>query len=185
MMHQELERLVKRDHWRPVGALMRAKADAESGDVGSARRRLLSVIGSCGYNAEVCETIARYSATMGDLTEAGRWYFLCDSSDEQAGACMERFVASCGGNPASVIAQFPRLQRATKQFEKLDAFPPAVAQRLASLHVPLAAPRRRRAQRSSISGKLLGLGCLLILILGVACAAIGAATIVGWVRTGI
>ena len=164
-----------------MGALERAQLDEEAGDLGSARRRLLSVIGSSGFDAEVCEAIARLSVRMGDLTEAGRWYLLCDSSDSRAQECMSRFIASCGGNPAGIAAQLPRLRRATKQVELLEALPEVVTRRLKSLNVPVVAGRPTSPRESGAGGGLVAFGCMLALVLAVACAAIGAATVMRWI----
>ena len=164
-----------------VDALSRAKQDEKAGDFGAARRRLQSVIGSNGYNAEVCEAIARLSVQMGDPCEAGRWYFLCDSEDSDAQEFIDRFLAQCGNNAEQVASQLPRLKRATKRLEKLAAFPAAVKHRIDAIGIS-AAPQRPRSRRGSkASGRLVGLGCLLLLMAGVVCAAIGVATIAGWV----
>ena len=164
-----------------MDALSRAKQDEEAGDLGAARRRLQSVIGSSGYNAGVCEAIARLSLQMGDPLEAGRWYFLCDSDDPGAQECIDRFAAQCGNNADQIVSQLPRLRRATKQLEKLAAFPAAVKHRIDAIGISPAPQRPRSRGGSKAGGGLMGLGCLLLLIVGVVCAAVGMATIVGWV----
>ncbi len=61
-----------RQYYAGMGARERARLDIERGDLGSARRRLMSLAQTKQYPEDVCEEIARLCVRMHDPIEAGR-----------------------------------------------------------------------------------------------------------------
>jgi hypothetical protein len=156
-------------------AYERAQRDEAAGDLGSARRRLLSVFASVGYSPELCERIARLCIRMGDPQEAGRWYFLCDSGDPEAGPAIERFRASCGGLPLQMVSQLPAKVRHAPR----DQFPEVVRARLNPLGDfprPPGPPRE-----VSLLDELVQYGCPLAFTLLVISTVVGVVVIFRWV----
>jgi hypothetical protein len=158
-----------------VNALDRAQRDAAAGDLGSARRRLLSFVRNQGFNAAACEQLARLSSRMGDPEEAGRWYFVSDSSDPEAPAAIERFRARHGPHARQILLALPRFAR----YGSRAALPPQVAVRLSELGPPFDEPPPK--PKADWWDKTFGWGCALALLLVVASLGVGIFTIVRWV----
>lgn len=135
-----------------MGALDRAEQDERQGDLGSARVRLISLATTSPYSPELYERIARLCCRMGDRTEAGRWYLLCDSADTEAAACIERLVTRHRGEMAAVLSALP-----TSMIAKLGSgpLPAGVSRRLSEYGLrdqsaaALARQRERRAARGT------------------------------------
>lgn len=135
-----------------MGALDRAEQDERQGDLGSSRVRLISLTITSPYNPELYERIARLCCRMGDRTEAGRWYLLCDSADAEAAACIERFVTRHRGEMAAVLSAMP-----TSMLAKLGSgpLPAGVSRRLSEYGLrdqsaaALARQRDRRGARGT------------------------------------
>lgn len=159
-----------------MNALDRAERDEEAGDLGSARRRLMSYVTTVGYSPSLCERIARLCTRMGDPVEAGRWYFLSDSRDPEAGPAVGRFTADCGGDPRAVASRLP----AKLRLARVEEYPPGVRARFEGLGLrgPPGSAVLPPVSRSSIAGPI---GCILGLLFGIACVVVGAITILRWI----
>ncbi len=157
-----------------MNALERAARDAQRGDLGSARRRLRSRIASAGYSPEVCEELARLSLRMSDPFEAGRWYYLCDSSDPESAGAVESFVRACKNNPRQIAAQIPASVRRAAP----ESLPPAVRRRIEHIQALAAAPTNDDEEFGC--GGWIFTGCLVGAIGGCVLAAIGAVVTVRW-----
>ena len=155
----------------------RADREVERGDLGSAKRLLKSAAHASEFSPELCERIARVSAAMKDPVEAGRWYFLCASSDAQADALVDVFVNSCGRDARKVAAALP-----AKVMQRVRARPdqyPHAATRLEKLGYRLSQSAKDRANRSEDGDSLAAsLGCLAVIGGLLACTIVGAVTIV-------
>ena len=160
-----------------MNAQQRADEDIRRGDFGSARRRLSSAARSLKYSPESCERVARLSVRMNDPVEAGRWYFLCASSDAQADALVDVFVNSCGRDARKVAAALP-----AKVMQRVRARPdqyPHAATRLEKLGYRLSQSDKDRANRGEDGDSLAAsLGCLAVIGALLACMIVGAVTIV-------
>lgn len=156
-----------------MSAIERAQRDEAAGDLASAHQRLRSRIGSLGYDAGVCERLARLSVRMGDPAEAGRWYFLCESADAEAGPCIERFRARYV--PRQLIMELPRAVREGPW----DRFPPLVAVRMSELGRP---PRKNLPSAAGWdwSDRFMLIGCGVIALVLIAAVVVGLRTLIGW-----
>lgn len=144
-----------------VKARDRAILDEKSGDLGSARRRLMSRASSSDYDPRLCEQIARICVKMSDPKEAGRWYFLSDSDDPESPACIAKFLEQFNRAPKQTIQQIPSNLR----LESVDRYPPVVGERLraAEFRGVARSPRPdRRSPSETWSQKLRRMGCLLV-----------------------
>jgi hypothetical protein len=157
-----------------VNAIERAERDEREGDLGSARQRLRSLVSSKGYSPELCERLARLSMRMGDLAEAGRWYYLCDSSDPRAADAIERFKAACGGKLRQVRSQIPSNIRSAKP----EVFPPIVRERLQKLPTH---PAPNGMSESAPSSPWVGWLAFLVVFLVVGWMVIGVIASVRWI----
>ncbi len=156
----------------------RVREDEASGDLASAKNRLASHAVTTRFDPRVCEQIARICVRMQDPTEAGRWYFLCDSSDDESGACIKRFSAAHGDRPAQIHSQLPR----GVVHKPLEDWAPAAGERLRRIgfkHVPA---RRDHITRSTFLDNLYPLGCIVMVLAVLGLAYIGLRTVAGWLR---
>ncbi len=160
-----------------MNAHERAKQDEAAGDLGSAKRRLVSYVVSARFDPSICETIARLCVRMQDPTEAGRWYILCDSKDNESSDCIERFTASCGGTPGQVLSQIPQ----GLKLKSLDEYPPVVATRLHAMGFR-GLPKQPRAETSTFKDRLATIGCLIVLAIVVGLLIVGMSTVGAWLR---
>jgi hypothetical protein len=151
-------------------ALEHAAEDERSGDLGSARRRLMSYVSTQGYDEGIVEQIARICIRMHDLREAGRWYFLCDSKDAEAAEAIERFSASCNGNLRQILSQLPLGGTGTAKF------PAAVQARFGGLRLLARGPREARVSKTE--QRLTAVGCMLGLVVVASLLIIGAIAVV-------
>jgi hypothetical protein len=96
------------------------------------------------------------------------------------GPAVDRFTADCGGNPRAVASRLP----AKLRLARLDAYPAAVRARFEGLGLrgPPGSAVLPRVSRSSIAGPI---GCILGLLLGIACVVVGAITILRWILTRV
>lgn len=119
------------------------------------------------YDPRLCEQIARICVKMSDPVEAGRWYFLSDSSDAESPACITKFLEQFNRHPKQAILQIPTNLR----LESVDRYPPVVGERLRAAEFR-GVPRNRRPERGaaiqSWLRRLGRVGCLIVL----ACMAI-------------
>ncbi|MDX2132166.1 MAG: DUF6584 family protein [Planctomycetota bacterium] len=154
----------------------RVERDVVAGDLGSARRRLMSRVREAGYSAELCERIARLSCDMRDTREAGRWFFLTACDDPQASAAIAVFVQSCAGVRERVLGQLPRCFATRKP----SGLPECAQRRLAEL-TPEPGAKQTSARRQSGTG--LGIGCMILMALVLLAAAYGVRSILRDVLT--
>ena len=159
-------------------AIHRANLDEQAGDLGSACRRLTSLASSIAYDPRLCERIARLCVKMCDPVEAGRWYFLTDSSDDESPACITKFLEQFNRHPKQAIRQIPSNLR----LESVDRYPPAVRERLR------AAEFRGVARKPvwkpgpvSLTQRIGNVGCAVVGILLLISAVVGIGTIVGFI----
>ena len=143
-----------------MGARERAKADEAAGDLGSARRRLMSLLDTRGYEPAVCHDIGVLSLGMKDPVEAGRWAFISDAAQEpRLESCIESFLASCNHDSTVVLSRLPRVFKSVA----IEDAPLQVRSRLHSVGIErLAAPRVQRprlAAKSRLIDGVVGVGC--------------------------
>lgn len=144
-----------------MNAIDRANFDERAGDLGSARRRLMSLASSSMYDPRLCEHIARLCVKMSDPVEAGRWYFLSDSSDAESPACITKFLQQFNRHPKQAILQIPTNLR----LESVDRYPPVVGERLRAAEfrgVPRKHKPKRGADGKTWKARLIGAGCLVV-----------------------
>jgi hypothetical protein len=158
-----------------VNALDRAQRDEAAGDLGSARRRLLSFVRNQGFDAAACEQVARLSMRMGDPEEAGRWYFVCESSDPESQAAIERFRARHGPHARQLLLALPRFAR----YGSRATLPPQVAARLSELGPPFDEPPAK--PKADWWDQAFGWGCALVVLVGVVSLCVGIVTIARWI----
>ncbi|MEQ9095129.1 MAG: hypothetical protein RIE32_02570 [Phycisphaerales bacterium] len=163
-----------------MGAHQRAREDRERGDLGSARRRLASLVALCGFDRALCREIADISLEMGDPLEAGRWLFLCvsDSSSEPEAilAALDQFVRDCRAEPSVIASRLPAVAKSVPP----ERLPPAVRERLAELGLPRPRARPARGAAASARDRALHAGCLLAMAALVVCAVAGFGVIIRW-----
>lgn len=160
-----------------MNALDRAKQDEAEGDLGSAKKRLVSYAVSTRFDPAVCEQIARLCVRMQDPTEAGRWYILCDSKDTESSDCIQRFTASCAGTPKQLLSQLPR----GLQLKSLAEFPTVVAERLRELGFQEVPKQGKQAHAPrAVTDRLVELGCLIVAAILVGLLIVGVITVKGW-----
>lgn len=88
-------------------AWLKATADEQSGDLGLARMRLTSLAIHCSFDPIVCERVATISLQMHDQHEAGKWFFLCDSSHADAHKCIDLFLNRYNNNAEVIMGELP------------------------------------------------------------------------------
>lgn len=163
-----------------MDAIRRAQADIDAGDLGSARRRLMSRAVSKGYEPGVCERVARLCVQMRDPIEAGRWYFLCESADPEAGPLVERYVEALKRDAGRILADLP-----SSLYERFQngAGPAIVEQRLSTLGATSRVPRGVvRAPRATFRQQITGAGCAIGTALLGLCTIVGMITVVKFLR---
>jgi len=118
---------------------------------------------------------------MKDLVQAGRWFFLCESSHPKAQECIALFVARCGRKHEQVLGQLPGVVR--RQVREGTAHS-CVIRRLEGLGMVPSAPVRSptpttRWQRTKefMSNTGVAFGCLSVMI----CALVGIVMIASWI----
>jgi hypothetical protein len=89
------------------------QADLARGDLGSARRRLASAVGSGAYDPELLARIAELSVRMGDPVQAGRYWLLTPSTGQEVEAAIEAFARQCHHDGRTMAWELPRFGPAT------------------------------------------------------------------------
>ncbi|OAB62526.1 hypothetical protein AY599_17100 [Leptolyngbya valderiana BDU 20041] len=163
-----------------VGALDRARDDRQRGDLGSAKRRLASLLDSTGYDADVCRELAGVCLEMQDPIESGRWFYLCEDapgqSNKAARDAMQAFVVDCRDDPMIIASRLPRfIKRAP-----LETLPPGVRSRLESLGLPRPEKPGPRTARDVIADKAMVIGCTSVLAIAAVSAVVGFGVIIRW-----
>jgi len=154
----------------------RIQLDLSRNDLGSARTRLVSAFVNSPYNPALAEEIARLSLQMHNPVEAGRWYFCCDSQDEQSAALIQLFSSKTSSGPKQLLSQLPPKLRTTP----LDQLPDAVRQRMNDLGSQIAASPSEDPDKPDWLFRFFGIGCLLGTLLIIVAAVIGLGTIAQW-----
>ena len=154
----------------------RIQLDLSRGDIGSARTRLISAFVNSPYNPALAEEIARLSVQMHNPAEAGRWYFCCDSQDEQSAALIQLFTSKHSSGPQQVLSQLPLKVRDAPP----DQLPIAVRQRMNDLGNQVAASTSEDSNKPDWLLRSFGIGCLLGTILIIGAAIVGLGTIGKW-----
>lgn len=159
-----------------MNAQERATRDEAHGDLGGARRRLMSRAIQAPFDADLFERIARLSLRMGDPAEAGRWYATIDSSDADAPRAIAAFLDRVGGSDALALSHVPSiaLQR------HADSLPPSVRSRFPSWDRARAGRRLAGHERPTPEKHaetwfdwLAPYGCLAAILTFFACAFVG------------
>lgn len=166
-----------------MNAIDRAERDERAGDFGSAKRRMQSYLATVGYSPEICERLARLSLRMGDPAEAGRWYFLADSTDPEAAPSIERFTTECSHNGRHILSRLP----AKTRLDALDRYPAAVRSRFehfglrrvpSDLHE---VPRTWRTRLAEVGCAAFALAFVVLVALGAGYLAVmGVKAIIDW-----
>lgn len=157
----------------------RIQLDLSRNDYGSARTRLVSAFVNSSYNPALPEEIARLSLQMHNPVEAGRWYFCCDSQDEQSAALIQLFTSKHASGPRQILSQVPVRLRSTPGSQ----LPERVRHRLAALgHRDIDALAHSAVQENKkdwFAGAVT-LGCAAVLLLIVTFTIVGIVASVRW-----
>jgi hypothetical protein len=156
-----------------VKALDRVERDIARGDLGSARRRLASFIGSAPYDPETLARVGDLCALMQDPLQAGRFWFLSSREGAEVESAIESFAASL--DDGRLVWELPRFRG-----REGTVFPQVVVERLrrhgVDLRTAAIGPARRREERSRGGG-------IVVLVVGlalfVAVVAAGVAIVLG------
>lgn len=153
----------------------RVKQDEASGDLASAKNRLASHAATVHFDPLICEQIARICVRMQDPIEAGRWYFLTESADQEAEPCIRKFARFCGDNPRQIFSQMPH----GSLTRPADQYSPSVAGRLRGLGFvdPVTSPPP--VPETWVS-KLMSALFLAVILAILGMIVIGFITVVGW-----
>lgn len=164
-----------------MGARDKARADREAGDLGSARRRLMSLHDSRGYDPKLCREIGMLSIEMRDLVEAGRWLLMSDlEPGSPLDAAIEAFLASRRHDRVAVLGALPRAFKSAV----IEDLPRPVRARLNAVGVErLRGPTEGQPRRahSRLGDLVCQLGCSVFAFGLVVCTLIGLGTVFGWI----
>lgn len=152
----------------------RAQADIDRGDLGSARRRLASTVGSVGYNPEVLAKVADLSMQMRDPVQAGRYWLLTPTTGAEVEAAIEAFALACHHDARQMASELPRF----KLRYRVNEYPEVVRQRLAKFGMdqifvqqdPDLAPVQRAGWKHNLKAlgcAVVGVGIVTLIVLGV------------------
>jgi hypothetical protein len=160
-----------------MDSISKSNQDIARGDLGSARRRLMSHLATVGYNQEHARRVAELSLQMHDPVEAARWFAVSDPTHPDAAEPLRELLSSCKGEPGRLQAKLPLLDRLSGS----EPLPSEVDTFLASHGIQ---PQKAAAQKPRHTPRLTELvqivaaaGCMLLFL---AMLIIGAITIVRW-----
>lgn len=163
-----------------MNAIERAQADVDRGDLGSARRRLGSFIGSTRYNPEVLARAAEISMQMRDPVQAGRYWLLTPTTGQPVEAVIEAFARACHHDARMMAAELPRFPRRFKMTE----YPDVVRKRLARYGIDEVFtgqdPELARVPKTGWKQKAKVLGCLVVGVGFVALVFFGVRALARW-----
>lgn len=100
--------------------------EIEKGRLWKARDRLLGLFSTYPTSTDVLELLGEVFYKMGDMPQAGRYWYLTECSDEMAVVALRAFVERCGNDPCVMLRQLPIRQH-------LDKYGPIVFKRLQEL----------------------------------------------------
>jgi hypothetical protein len=110
------------DDWR----YMRVKEELDNGRLWKARDRLLGKIADQPANQDILGLLGDVYFAMGDLPQAGRYWWLTDRDDDRADAAAKAFYERFGTSDVDVLRALPRPTIA-------DAYSPGVRDRYEAL----------------------------------------------------
>lgn len=164
----------------PVGALERSKEDEARGDLGLARERLASYLVTRGYDATLLARLGWLCLRMGDLREAGRFFFFSDAEGAEVETAVDAFVRQHQGHRSVVLAQLPAYAR-----PPLDQVSLAARARFERLRVVLPDPARSRGRSQTTPNQSAkGVGCLVLAGILAGLIVVGFGTVLRWVLPG-
>jgi hypothetical protein len=154
--------------------LARVQADIDRGDLGSARRRLASTVGSRGYVPDLLAKVAELSVQMRDPVQAGRYWLLTPASGPEVEAAVEAFVRACRHDARQMASELPRFRLR----HKVNEYPEVVRARLARFGIdkvfvqqdPDLAPVQRAGWKHHLKALgcvVMGVGLVTLIVLGV------------------
>lgn len=162
-------------------ALEQADSDISHGDLGSARRRLESLLNTLGYEPELMARIGQICFKMQDPYFAGQMWLLSGAEGDDVERAVDHFVCRAGPDPANVAHNLPAVVHRVC----ILTYPPPARVRIDRLHLEPAIARARREcaswrQPGSFAGKLMIGTFIALAILAIVCCMIGAVTVVSW-----
>ena len=163
--------------------LQRIERDIQRGDYALARDRLSSHLATLGYEPERIARLAQICFDMHDLFQAGRLWLVSNAAGPHVEQAIEVFLQRCGNRPAVAASHLPRFCRQ----HELASYPSDVQARLKArgLESAVLLPATRTAVPQSFRARIVekGMitGCLIVLVLGVACSVAGAVMFIGWI----
>lgn len=110
------------DDWR----YMRVKEELDRGRLWKARDRLLGKLADQPANQDILGLLGDIHFAMGDLPQAGRYWWLTDRDDDRADAAAKAFYERFGTAEIDVLRALPRPTIA-------HAYPPSVRDRYEAL----------------------------------------------------
>lgn len=160
--------------------LAKVDEDLRCGDVQMARTRLESLVASLPRELVVRERLAELCRQEGDLVEAGRWSYLADA---RVPAEVEAFERACGGDPVRIMRalRWRGRQEAARSDTARERLADVRRRAEAKAGTELAWEDTGREAEPGGGVDWFGLGCLLVVVLVIGLAVVGAWTVVTWV----
>jgi hypothetical protein len=160
--------------------LERADAELAAGRAWRAREILGGAVGFTGGSAEILERYGLVLLQLGDLLEAGKFLFLSGRRGPDLEPAINLFLQRHGrASVAHLIAQFPAGVRRLG----FDALPEAVRSELLARGAKPWPPRPARPRGARVASRwsaAAGWGCMVLIVLMLICAVVGALSIVKW-----
>lgn len=165
-----------------INAIVRAKADLETGNYAAARRRVESYCDTCKYNPALLGWFGNVAREMHDAHTAGRYLLFSDQEGPDVDECVQKYLSTVGNQPLRALVQIPRCAR----LESVEGYDEIVQSRLRRLGLDGAVSEaflqsppcpQRLVQSSPLWGIVF---LLLLLLLFVGPCTIGAITIARW-----
>lgn len=153
--------------------------DRDAGDLGSARLRLISYLKTEKHPEPMCELLATICLDMKDPVEAGKWFFVSNSTHEQAERCISLFVARYKRDPHKILRALQKQIAADVRANKSPAF---LTDRFKDLGLIPDAESRKPPEPSrwqKVRESLPSIGCFVILAAFVLSALFGLITFLG------
>ena len=135
----------------------RARADLDRNELWRARQRLEGFVSSRGYQRDVVELLGDVCHRMGDVPNAGRYWFFTPVDSETKKNAIAVFISCYGKQPSQLFSQLPRRLRQYRE----SAFVPEVRERLQAI-------RKKTRHRSPMSAYRFTAGDRMIQVVGFA-----------------
>jgi hypothetical protein len=165
----------------------RVRDELALGRAWKARDRLQGRLRDDPADPVVLDLLGAIWFEMGDLPQAGRYWFLTERDDEPVGRARDAFFERFGQNPLEILRALPPRAEA-------ERYPSIVRARIDELALAAGGgetwwghSRRRDPWRSvdpatvDAGSNLQWLGLLALVVVVLGCLLIGLATIVGWI----